>query len=327
MEKKLKMLEERIKEEAQYLLYSEHKIIPVDDLYKHWVGIIEIKTESRKKQKIAYEIIINDDFPYNPPKIHFLKYFSHKIIKNNHIELNIIDYWRPDFHIYQIINAISGLLNYENPIYIQQKTKDNKIIKENEKGEMKIINTIENITKLETQITKLRNKLKEQTEKEEQKISVLPDKSDPQYITKLVNYIVEYISLIEKRKGNIILIKDFFTSFREHYHDTETNLLTLIKILKDLENKKIISGIKTINNQIKVLEIKPDVMSADIYTVLEIIDKGKNNYITLGDLMKKTRWDSHRSNQILNLLVKLGICRYINSYVNGERWYFLSSNK
>jgi ubiquitin-protein ligase len=317
------MSEKRIIIETKYLLEFGYNILPIDNNYKHWVGIIE-SNNNNKPYKIAYEIIIDDDFPYNPPKIHFFQYFSHQIIKNNKIDINILEYWRPDFHIYQIINAISGSFESEAPFF---NTPDKAEI-ENIKEPTKIITTIEDITKLEKQIRELRNRLKTQAEQEKKRIEkqkpILPEKSDREYITKLTNFVIEYISIIEKEKGNIIFIKNFFTSFREYYNDKTIDFSTISRILLSLQEQKVIYGIKLINNKIKVIEIKPDSMSEDIYITLKIANQTSNKYLTLYSLMKESGWDHYRSTVILNKLVEMGISRKTSNYSDGDRWYFPS---
>lgn len=311
------MSEDRILEEARYLLNMDYEILPLNGDFKQWIGVLR-SSNVTPIFKIVYELFIDDDFPYNPPKITFLEEFSHKIRQKDKIDLPIISFWRPSFHIYQVINAIAGQFETEPPQFDKDiKEKDEKQEKHS------IIDTIENITQLEHKIKSLRHRLREESAELRPK-SLLPNKSEPFYIKTLANFVIEHISRIEKEKGNLILLKDFFSDFRTFYNDTETDISTIISILQELSRNKLISGIKILNNQIKVLEIKPDVMSSDIYRILEIANKHEIKAVTLFMIMQETNWDHYRCRETLENMTKLGLSRYINDITEGEKWYFPS---
>ncbi|MHA1268712.1 MAG: ubiquitin-conjugating enzyme E2 [Candidatus Helarchaeota archaeon] len=96
--------------EAQLLYKRAKEFEPVEGNLKIWRGSIPGRGEF-KDINFEIEIRIPDNFPKNPPKVIMITPTEHPKVdeKTGNVNLRILTYWRPDFHVYQVINSIKGL--------------------------------------------------------------------------------------------------------------------------------------------------------------------------------------------------------------------------
>jgi len=316
-------IEERVAREAILLTALDVKVIPLDETLRNWVGVIESES-GQVPYKIAFQLILTNGFPDEPPRLIFLNKFKHSCIKNGTLDLNVLNFWRSKFHASQLINALRGIFYSEPPVMLSSNNDDLGDGSSTRVSE--IISTIEDITSLENKVKSFRQKLME-TALEVVPKSPLPDRDDPDYLSKMPGFIVEHLSRIEKTHGNMITLRDFFSSFREFYNDNETTLKTMTFILSKLEREKIISGIETMAGRVKIITLKPTAMSNDVNLVLKIASENEQNMVTEFTLMSQLKWDLARCKSVLKMTEKLGVSVYFEDRASGGRWYFPSVKK
>ncbi|MHA1311972.1 MAG: ubiquitin-conjugating enzyme E2 [Candidatus Helarchaeota archaeon] len=95
--------------EAELLYKRAKEFEPVGGNLKIWRGSIPGRGEY-KNTNFELEIRIPDAFPKKPPTVKMITPTEHpKVDENGQVHLRILTYWRPDYHVYQVINSIKGL--------------------------------------------------------------------------------------------------------------------------------------------------------------------------------------------------------------------------
>ncbi|TFF86544.1 MAG: hypothetical protein EU551_01160 [Promethearchaeota archaeon] len=96
--------------EAELLYKRAKEFEPIGGNLKLWRGSIPGRGEF-KGTDFELEIQIPDTFPKQPPIVKMLTPTEHPRVdeKTGKVNLRILNYWRPDYHVYQIINSIKGL--------------------------------------------------------------------------------------------------------------------------------------------------------------------------------------------------------------------------
>ena len=88
-----------------------------EDMYK-WVGTIYGPKGSPYEEGVFYvSIVLPQQYPFLPPKIHFTtKVFHPNIDQKGRVTLDILaNYWSPALSIAKILTSLSSLLSDPNP--------------------------------------------------------------------------------------------------------------------------------------------------------------------------------------------------------------------
>lgn len=108
--------------EAQLIYRRAREFEPVGGSLTKWRGSIPGRLPSQNVN-FEVEILIPPDFPRSPPQVIMVTPTDHPQVdpKTGIISLRILSSWRPDYHLYQVINSVKGLfarfpLNY--PIHL-----------------------------------------------------------------------------------------------------------------------------------------------------------------------------------------------------------------
>ncbi len=99
-----------IAREAQLMYRRAKEFEPVGGNLTKWRGTIPGHSTTAN-MKFEVEIDIPPDFPRQAPQVHMVTPTVHPQVDPNSglVNLRILTYWRPDYHLYQVVNSLKGL--------------------------------------------------------------------------------------------------------------------------------------------------------------------------------------------------------------------------
>ncbi|NHJ02800.1 MAG: hypothetical protein EAX86_11740 [Candidatus Heimdallarchaeota archaeon] len=88
---------------------------PVGDSLEKWQGTLTYTT-NRGRNMFTFEIFLPEYFPNVPPVATAIGFMDHPNIDNDgFVQLRILDNWRAEFHLYQVIIALKNLMSRVPP--------------------------------------------------------------------------------------------------------------------------------------------------------------------------------------------------------------------
>jgi ubiquitin-protein ligase len=103
--------------EAQ-LVYSNNAASgfnPVGDSLARWQGTLTYTT-NRGRNMFTFEVFLPEYFPNVPPVITAVGWMDHpNVDQDGFVKLRILDNWRAEFHLYQVIIALKNLMSRVPP--------------------------------------------------------------------------------------------------------------------------------------------------------------------------------------------------------------------
>jgi ubiquitin-protein ligase len=88
---------------------------PVDENLARWQGTLTYTT-NRGRNMFTFEIFLPEYFPNVPPVVTAVGWMDHpNIDSDGFIQLRILDNWRAEFHLYQVIIALKNLMSRVPP--------------------------------------------------------------------------------------------------------------------------------------------------------------------------------------------------------------------
>lgn len=148
---------------------------PVKGDLTRWMGEIAGRGDFRGL-KFEVEIKIPPTFPIDPPQVRMISPTEHPNvdIETGRVQLNILDQWRPEYHLYHVVNTIKGTFARIPPRPATSRVKLEKeapkvtvtlVDKEEEQeGEVVRPETSPGLSNIESEIQKLRGVLQEREE-------------------------------------------------------------------------------------------------------------------------------------------------------------------
>ncbi len=96
--------------EAQLMYRRARDFEPANGDLTKWHGSIPGRLPSQNI-KFEVEISIPPEFPRRPPQVTMITPTSHPQVDpaTGKVNLRILTYWRPEYHLYQVVNSIKGL--------------------------------------------------------------------------------------------------------------------------------------------------------------------------------------------------------------------------
>ena len=96
--------------EAQLMYRRAREFDPISGNLKRWRGSIPGR-DRLKGMQFEVEVSISPEFPRQPPLVTMITPIDHPQIDptNGNVTLRILSHWRPEYHLYQVINSIKGL--------------------------------------------------------------------------------------------------------------------------------------------------------------------------------------------------------------------------
>ncbi len=88
---------------------------PVGESLARWQGTLTYTT-NRGRNMFTFELFLPEYFPNVPPVVTAIGWMDHpNIDKDGFIQLRILDNWRAEFHLYQVIIALKNLMSRVPP--------------------------------------------------------------------------------------------------------------------------------------------------------------------------------------------------------------------
>ncbi|MHA1972950.1 MAG: ubiquitin-conjugating enzyme E2 variant [Candidatus Hodarchaeales archaeon] len=88
---------------------------PVEDSLSRWQGTLTYTTK-RGRNMFTFEIFLPEYFPNVPPVVTAVGWMDHpNIDSDGFVQLRILDNWRAEFHLYQVIIALKNLMSRVPP--------------------------------------------------------------------------------------------------------------------------------------------------------------------------------------------------------------------
>ena len=93
--------------EAQLMFKRAPGFEPVNGDLKRWKG----RVRGGDNNWVEVEIMIPDNFPNEPPIVKVLTPVEHSYVDSSsgRVNLRILSEWRPEYHVYQVVNSLKGL--------------------------------------------------------------------------------------------------------------------------------------------------------------------------------------------------------------------------
>ncbi|WP_455463591.1 ubiquitin-conjugating enzyme E2 [Candidatus Hodarchaeum mangrovi] len=88
---------------------------PVEDSLAKWQGTLTYTT-NRGRNMFTFEIFLPEYFPNVPPVVTAVGWMDHpNIDEDGFVQLRILENWRAEFHLYQVIIALKNLMSRVPP--------------------------------------------------------------------------------------------------------------------------------------------------------------------------------------------------------------------
>jgi ubiquitin-protein ligase len=135
---------------------------PIGNELNRWQGAIEVQT-SQGSIPVPIEILIPLKFPQYPPRVLVkAKEINHpNIQKDGNVLLRITHEWKPDIHVYQVIDALKGLFKKVPPRFGKGADKPKAKVQSRDTFKTKKQQKVEDLNK---DITDLQNKIQAKDE-------------------------------------------------------------------------------------------------------------------------------------------------------------------
>jgi hypothetical protein len=134
-------------------------------------------------------------------------------------------------------------------------------------------------------------------------VEILEKAKEVQEYTGGIMTLGEVILLVNKgRPGKVISAED------------------VVKSLEKLVDAKVIPEHKELKSGVKLVEFIPADLTEDHEEVLDL--STRKGWITLEELILKTKWSQERAERVLESMRKEGIARVDASYAEGKKYYF-----
>ncbi|MEM2145982.1 MAG: ubiquitin-conjugating enzyme E2 [Candidatus Jordarchaeaceae archaeon] len=161
--------------EAQLMYQRTRGFEPVKGDLTRWKGEIAGRGEFRGL-KFEVEIKVPPTFPMDPPQVRMISPTEHPNvdIETGRVKLNILEQWRPEYHLYHVVNTLKGAFARIPP---SPATKRVKAEKEAPKVTVTIVDEVESAQLKEEVSPEIPQKLTE-LEKETQKLKRMLQERD-----------------------------------------------------------------------------------------------------------------------------------------------------
>jgi len=97
--------------EAQLMYKRAREFEPVNGDLAKWRGTIPEQAVSGQTNRFEIEISIPPNFPQQAPTVTMVTHADHPLLDpaTGNLNLRILTYWRPEYHLYQVVNSIKGI--------------------------------------------------------------------------------------------------------------------------------------------------------------------------------------------------------------------------
>jgi len=131
--------------------------------------------------------------------------------------------------------------------------------------------------------------------------------------------ILEYGKNLRASSGGYISLANLYTALKSQVPDVKFSTKDLEKSCKRLKKQALIEGV-TKRAGVKIVEFVPVALGGDARKVFDLaVNKG---YVTMEEVILRTKWDQQRVIRVLNSLVEQKIARKVSSLDTGDQYYF-----
>lgn len=213
-------------QEAQLMYQRASGFSPVKGDLTVWKGEIEGRGEYRGL-KFEVEIKIPPTFPYDPPSVRMLSPTDHPNVdpETGRVRLSILDQWRPEYHVYHVVNTLKGTFARipPRPLFKPhvKKVTVSTAVPPNELAQAALPETVEKVSALESQIKELQRKLQEKDEEIAYLRGRLTTQITPEVKADRVSAIKLDVDVRLELESEKIAIEDLLRSLEEKFESGE----------------------------------------------------------------------------------------------------------
>jgi hypothetical protein len=172
-------------------------------------------------------------------------------------------------------------------------------------------------------VKKLKEEKVKEAKIEKRHIPKVPKINENNYDENLQAFLLEIGNTLIIKTGGVISILELYSFIKSNYPTFDGKPTDIINSLKLLEKKKLIEGIKSLDeSNILIVEFVPSELTSDIKTILELASK--KEYLTYDDIISEKSWDNYRIERTLEFLENKNLAKKVGSYLKGVKWYFPS---
>ncbi len=235
--------------EAQ-LVYSNTAasgFTPVGDSLARWQGTLTYTT-NRGRNMFSFEVFLPEYFPNVPPVVTAVGWMDHpNIDEDNFVQLRILDNWRAEFHLYQVVIALKNLMSRVPPTPRGEiaKTVRDTVVKMTESPRTPSSTSSANIetTALRTELSSMNQQLQEKNEelarlRAKQMVHTLPSENKKQVS----------LSMREDLESERIALSELLASLEDRYSSGEISIFEYSRLYK-----KYTKELYTIRKQLEYL--------------------------------------------------------------------------
>lgn len=139
------------------------------------------------------------------------------------------------------------------------------------------------------------------------------------FIDNLGDLVLEYGKSLRASSGGYISLANLYSSLKSQVPDISFSVKDLEKACNQLAKQSLIEGISKPAG-VKIVEFIPVQLGKDARSIFELaVTKG---YVTMEEVMLRTKWDQQRVSRVLESLVNQKIAQRVTSLDSGEQFYF-----
>lgn len=235
--------------EAQ-LVYSSSAasgFTPVGDSLVRWQGTLTYTT-NRGRNMFTFEVFLPEYFPNVPPVVTAVGWMDHpNIDEDNFVQLRILDNWRAEFHLYQVLIALKNLMSRVPPTPRGEtaKTVRDTVVKMTESPKPAPVSPSTSIetTALRTELTSLGHQIQEKDEELARLRARQTIQTQPSSSTDKVD-----LSLQEDLESERIATSELLASLEDRYSSGEISIYEYSRLYK-----KYTKELYTVRKQLEYL--------------------------------------------------------------------------
>jgi ubiquitin-protein ligase len=235
--------------EAQ-LVYSNSAasgFTPVGDSLARWQGTLTYTT-NRGRNMFTFEVFLPEYFPNVPPVVTAIGWMDHpNIDEDNFVQLRILDNWRAEFHLYQVMIALKNLMSRVPPTPRGEtaKTVRDTVVKMTELPKPAPVSSSTSIetTALRTELSSMNQQLQEKDEELAHLRARQMVQTQPSVSTDKVD-----LSLRENLESERIATSELLATLEDRYSSGEISIFEYSRLYK-----KYTKELYTIRKQLEFL--------------------------------------------------------------------------
>lgn len=219
---------------------------PVEESLARWQGTLTYTT-NRGRNMFTFEIFLPEYFPNVPPVVTAVGWMDHpNVDEDGFVQLRILDNWRAEFHLYQVIIALKNLMSRVPPTPRGEAAKSvrDTVARLTETPPTVVSQTTSaETTALRTEVSSLSQKIQEKDEelahlRAQQMVQVQPPRSEER----------AHLSTNDNLESERIAISDLLASLEDRYAAGEISIFEYSRLYK-----KYTKELYTIRKQLEFL--------------------------------------------------------------------------